>query len=326
MNLKIIVLTALFFCGFLLSSGCERPSEYDQEDDGLPPAVPAGLYLYFASDGEVLFEWRSNNEADLKGYNVYKLTNDSQYIKIAFTPDNYFLDDSLDYDSTYFYRISAVDIWERESSLSQEINAKPENKHRPAAPRFVTINARNWESNLSVFLSWEPNSETDIAGYNIYRNTYSLFNPDSSSFIGYSDTESWNDTSDLSLLTDYYYRIRAVDKGGLIGSESFEVYDRILKMPEIVFPKDSEEMNFYGDFKFTAAGAPASYKIIVQSNIIIGTLWEKEFSSNLIDDTLEIKFDYPYVEQSKEYYWRIASYSGSPEPNSITKLYKFKIR
>jgi hypothetical protein len=309
-----------------MNSGCERPSDYDHEDDGLPPAVPSGLNLYFASDGEILFEWNSNNEIDLKGYNIYKLNSDNQYIRIDFTADNYYLDDSLDYDSTYFYRISAVDIWERESSLSQEITAKPENKYHPAAPRYITINARNWEGRQSVFLSWVPNLETDIAGYNIYRNTYSLFNPDSSSFIGYSDTESWSDTGNLSLFTLYYYKVRAVDKGRLIGAESDEVYDRIFKMPEIVFPKDDEEMNFNGDFKFKAVGTPAGYKIIVQSNIILGTLWEKEFSSNLSDDTLVIKFDYPYVEQSKEYYWRVASYSGSPEPNSVTKLYKFKIR
>jgi fibronectin type 3 domain-containing protein len=326
MNLKIIVLSISAVFSILFYSGCDRPTENNKDDDGLPPAVPTGLNLYSASDGEILIEWRNNSEADLKGYNVYKSTDDTRFVNTAFTTDNYFIDDSLAYDSTYLYRISAVDIWARESSLSPEISAKPENKYPPEAPRHASVNARNWVGEESVFLSWQPNAETDIAGYNIYRNTFGSFTADSASLVGYSDKENWNDTVNLSQLTVYYYKIRAVDKGGLLSIESLEVYDQILRMPEIVFPGDDEEMVYNGNFKFTSAGAPAAYKIVVQSNIILGTLWEKEISSNLIDDTLEVQFDYPYVEPNKEYYWRIASYSGSTEPNSVTKLFKFKIR
>ncbi|MGE5797242.1 MAG: fibronectin type III domain-containing protein [Ignavibacteria bacterium] len=326
MNLKIIVLSASVLFSIVLFLRCDRPRENNKNEDGLPPAVPVGLNLYSAGDGEILIEWRNNSEADLKGYNVYKSIDDTQFVNITFTTDNYFFDDSLAYDSTYLYRISAVDIWERESSLSPEISARPVNKYPPEAPRYVDVNARNWMGDESVFLSWQPNIETDIAGYNIYRNTFSSFTADSTSLIGYSNKENWSDTVNLSQLTIYYYKIRAVDKGGLLSNESLEAYGQILKMPEIVFPGDDGAMSYYGNFRFTAAGAPAVYKIIVQSNIILGTLWEKEISSNLIDDTLEVQFDYPYAEPNKEYYWRIASYSGSTGPNSVTKLYKFKIR
>lgn len=309
----------------LLNPGCERPSDYNQEDDGLPPAVPSGLNLYFAGDGEVLFEWISNNEADFRVYNIYKLDAAGRFIKTDFTYDNYYLDDSLCYDSTYIYKVSSEDIWGRESTLSQEITAMPENKYRPSAPRFKSINARNWEGNISVYLSWERNAETDIAGYYIYRNINPSFTPDSSSLSGFSREETWTDTSDLSPLTIYYYKICAVDKGELISNPGVEVSDRIHYMPELIFPVDGEKMNFPGLFRFTSAGVPANYKIIVQSNIFYGTLWEKDLSPGTADDTLEIIFNYPYVEENKEYYWRVISYSGSSEPNSITKLSKFTL-
>ncbi|HVO75083.1 MAG TPA: hypothetical protein VMT35_13730 [Ignavibacteriaceae bacterium] len=298
----------------------------NQDDDGLPPAVPAGLNLYFAEDGEILIEWQYNSEPDLKGYKIYKSTNDSQFVNIAFTTDNYFLDDSLDYDSTYFYKVSAVDIWDRESSLSIEIDAKPGNKFPPDIPRNVAVNARNWEGDESVYLTWDPNSETDVEGYNIYRSNISPFAADSENLIGFSGTESWKDTIDLLQLTTYYYKIRAVDKGRLMSNESAEVHDQILRIPEIVYPENEGSMAYSQNFKFTAAGAPASYEVVVQSNPILGTLWEKNISSNSIGDTLEVEFDYPYVENNKEYYWRVASYSGSTEPNSITKVHKFKFR
>ena len=40
------------------------------ENDTVPPAVPTGLNAKAMNSG-IILNWNSNNETDLKGYNIY---------------------------------------------------------------------------------------------------------------------------------------------------------------------------------------------------------------------------------------------------------------
>lgn len=320
-------ISVLFFCSITMQIGCERPTDNNQTNDGIPPAVPVGLRIYYASDGEILVEWLSNIEPDLKGYNVYRKVNNDDYSFFDFTNKSYYLDDSLNYDDEYFYKISAVDIWEEESEQSYEVSAKPINRYNPQKPIYLEINARNWEGKISIYLNWEPNEETDVAGYNVYKGIFSTFIADSTSLIGFTIDFQFNDTSNIQLYTNYYYKIRAVDKGNLLSEESSVLVDQVYALSEPIFPANNSLVNYFNYFRIKTIQIPATYKILVQTNEYFGEFWSKEFSSSVVNDTITINFNPPYLYPYVNYYWRIITYSNNnTSPNSISPLYKFKVK
>lgn len=321
-------MTKYFFIIIILSLSvisCERLTETSIADDGLPPAVPVGVRIVFGYDGEVGLEWNANNEADIRGYNVYRRENKTVSILIAFTTDSYFFDDSLNYDSQYYYKISAVDLAGKESAATSEILAEPENIYSPVPPRFPLINARNWENNLSIYLSWEKSFESDVEKYFVFRSEEQGFIADTNSFIGESTQNYFNDTIDLKLDTKYFYKIEAIDKGGLISPASEEVNDEIYQTASLIFPEDSAEVGYFDFFKIKTINKPAAYRISVMTNPYFGEYWATEFYSQATDDTISVRFNPDYVDVNVNYYLRIAVYSVSEQPNSISNLYNFII-
>lgn len=304
---------------------CERLTETSVTDDGLPPAVPVGLRIVFSYDGEVGLEWNVNNEPDIRGYNIYRRENKTISTLIAFTTDSYFFDDSLNYDSQYYYKISAVDLVGEESAATSEILAEPENIYSPIAPRFPAVNARNWEENLSVYLSWEKSFESDVEKYFVFRSEEQGYIPDTSSFIGESAQNYFNDTTALKMDINYFYKIVAIDKGGLISTPSEEVSDEIYHSASLIFPLDSAEVPFFDYFKIKTINKPATYRISVMTNPFFSEYWATEFYSEATDDTISVSFNPDYVNANVRYYLRIAVYSISEQPNSISNLYNFII-
>lgn len=326
LKFKCLVLSiGLFFISLL--TGCDRLTDANQKDDGIPPAVPINVQITYSSDGEILIEWNANAEADLKGYNVYRKTENTEYSFLSFTSNNYFFDDSLYYDSTYYYKVTAVDIWNEESSPSAEVHSTPLNKYKPQKPRYLYINARNYVGKMSIYLSWFPSNESDIAGYNIYRSLNSSFTSDSSNLIAFSPVIEFTDTLNLKLYSDYYYKVQAVDKGGLLSDESSMISDHINEMAEMIYPPNDATVNYFSYFKIKTIKLPADYQIIVQSNEYSGEIWSSYFSSSIIDDTIDVKFNPPALYPYTNYYWRILTYTNSnSEPNSISTIYKFKVK
>lgn len=321
-------MTKYFFIIIILSLSvisCERLTETSIADDGLPPAVPVGLRIVFSYDGEVGLEWNANNEADIRGYNIYRRENKAASILIAFTSDSYFFDDSLNYDSQYFYKISAIDLAGEESAASSEVLAEPENIYSPIAPRFPAVNARNWEENLSVYLSWEKSFESDVEKYFVFRSEEQTFIADTNSFIGESTQNYFSDTTALKLDTKYFYKIEAIDKGGLISTPSEEVSDEIYQSASLIFPQDSAEVVYFDYFKIKTINKPAAYRISVMTNPYFSEYWATEFYSEATDDTIYVRFNPDYVDANVRYYLRIAVYSISEQPNSISNLYNFII-
>lgn len=322
----MIALTFFMFI-FLIQNGCERPTDANQTDDGIPPAIPVGVQITFAYDGEILIEWQPNSDIDLKGYNIYRKINKTEYQFLTFTRNSYWFDDSLTYTDIYYYKITAIDIWGTESDSSSEVSAAPENRYNPVKPRFITINARNWEGNISIFLNWDPNEESDIAGYNIYRSLNSTFTADSTNLVGFTNSIQFNDTAGILLYTDYFYKIRAVDNGGLLSDESAMINDQVYEISAQVFPADDALVNYFDNFMIRTIHVPANYKIVVQTNQYFGEFWTKDFSSNAVDDTINVEFNPPYLYPYVYYYWRILTFSpNSSDPNSISPLYKFKVK
>lgn len=311
-----------------LFAGCERPTSSDSGNDDLPPSAPNGVNIFYAQDGTVGIEWLLNNEYDVKSYKIYRSLNDSLHFKmLSASSSDYFIDDSLEYNTTYFYYVTAIDNSNNESEPSKIINAKPENVKAPRAPTYLEINARNWLDSISIYLKWKSNAEGDISHYDIYRSTIEDFTPDSTTLIGFSETNSYDDKNNLKFYERYYYKIIAVDKGNLKSTASEEIYDVIYAIPKVIYPLDNSVTQYFNYFRIEAVAMPAKYKIVLQTNEYFGEIWTKEFESNVVNDTVSILFDASYIELNTNYYWRIITYSeNSLQPNSISRLYKFSLK
>lgn len=319
-----------FACVFmaLFIYGCQRDTSVSEPDTGLPPAVPAVPQVVAAHDGSVLIDWRPNAEPNLKGYYVYKGVNDSLRLKrVFFTSDSYFYDDSLSYDSTYYYKVSALDMSGKESQQTSLLRARPINLNAPREVSTLVVNARNWIDSLSVFLKWEPNQEGDISGYEVYRGESEGFTPGSDNFIGNASGPQFLDRQNLKPYVTYYYKLITTDKGGLKSKAGNEVSDMILGIPEALFPANGSQVDYFDNFIIKGISVPAHYKIVLQSNEYFGEIWSREFDSSVTNDSIRVKIDGIQLNTNTVYYWRIVTYSnGNSEPNSISALYNFTIR
>jgi Tol biopolymer transport system component/subtilase family serine protease len=105
-------------------------------------------------------------------------------------------------DSEYKYEATAVNYNSLESLPSDEASAVVGDVVPPSAPQNLTATA----SGMNVTLSWIPNTEPDLAGYNVYQNTpagWSKLNNSLVSAPAYIDSSLANGT--------YTYRVTAID-------------------------------------------------------------------------------------------------------------------
>jgi len=169
--------------GFIFA-GCEQPTFTDRFNDFLPPAVPERIGFTYNADGEIELRWTENNEPDFKFYIIQKSVSDSSnFFILATTRSTYFFDDSLDYATTYFYRVLAVDNWGDTSKPTAIASATPKNIYRPARPYDVNVFAYNDANGMGTQISWRFFQESDIKLFQIHRSLNPGFTPDSSSLI-----------------------------------------------------------------------------------------------------------------------------------------------
>ncbi|MDR9419797.1 hypothetical protein [Gracilimonas sp.] len=98
--------------------------------DPEPPASPSDIVVT-PSDSKVEIVWNFNNEPDFEGYNLYKsdqAIGDIQELtpvnESVFT-DTTFVDEEVANGTTYYYRITSVDLNGNESSPSRQIQVTP---------------------------------------------------------------------------------------------------------------------------------------------------------------------------------------------------------
>jgi fibronectin type 3 domain-containing protein len=107
-------------------------SEFSNEDsatpyDATPPAPPTSL-VASAGDGTVSLDWLDNSEDDLDGYNIYRsTTSGGGYSKLngLLLSETFYDDNSVTNETTYYYVVTAVDIYTNESGYSTEVSATP---------------------------------------------------------------------------------------------------------------------------------------------------------------------------------------------------------
>lgn len=109
----------------------DTPLTEEPTDDTTPPSAPGGLE---GDSGDTIVElsWNDNGESDLAGYNLYRAKESFSEVS-DMTPENgsqllantNYTDEGLENGSTYYYRLTAVDESENESSTSRLIEVTP---------------------------------------------------------------------------------------------------------------------------------------------------------------------------------------------------------
>ncbi len=175
------------------------------------PTAPASPTIASSGSGPRV-SWAANREGNLAGYNVYRSTSSNgTFTKVnssTITATSY-TDGSALLGQTYYYFVRAVDIHGTEGgSTAQLIGTRGTDTVPPAPPTGISTS-----SNTSgITLNWAANSESDLAGYNVYSSltlngTYTRLNNT------VLTTRTFADTNAASGVVTYY-RITAIDVAG----------------------------------------------------------------------------------------------------------------
>ena len=252
--------------GVTVSDGTDSATENFQFEvtepaDTEAPAIPTSLTAT-PSEGGIVLDWADNDEADLAGYNVYRSDSaDGPFTKLNNGPLN-----ASEYDDTdalvgqkSYYKVKAVDEAGNESGPATDSATRP--APAPDAPRGLTAES----SRNGIALDWNDNTESDLAGYNVYRSdvpgeNFVKLNDEPLTASEYDDTKA--PSGQFS-----YYRVSAVDEDGNESKFALESAE----MPDIVAPEATIDSGPQGTVNKTTAAF--------------------EFSANENGSTFECKLD-----------------------------------
>jgi len=178
------------------------------------PQIPTGIRTLGKQAKRISLSWNPNPEKDIRHYIIYRSDDaGKEYKKIGVQPGNKtdFIDIKLPDGRTYYYKIKAVDADGLESALSDTVSATT--KALPASPKG--IKAEGGEGNVTI--SWEANSEADIARHHVYKKKGFRFKR-----IDVSQGNTYTDRN-LKGGKTYMYKVTAVDEDGLESPFSQEV-------------------------------------------------------------------------------------------------------
>jgi fibronectin type 3 domain-containing protein len=136
---------------------------------------------------------------------------------LASSPTNSYRDATFDFGKTYLYTVRTIipgDGSTVESSDSVPAIVTPRDTFPPAVPQGLVAAVLSAEPNapLEVAISWSINTETDLAGYRVYRSEQQdmpgqLVTPDLLLSPAYRDTS-------VQAGHRYWYSVTAVDRSG----------------------------------------------------------------------------------------------------------------
>lgn len=142
--------------------------------DKVKPLVPTGTTVtYSTATTSTKVSWAKNKEMDLAGYRVYRRLKSTSYPAkpIATTTSTSYTDTTVPKDgNVYYYEVRAYDKAGNASSGTADLGITTLDRTAPAAPKGVE---ENWAMGYpdKITLYWDSNTESDLAGYRVYRST-----------------------------------------------------------------------------------------------------------------------------------------------------------
>jgi hypothetical protein len=172
--------------------------------DMLPPSVPL-LEVYDRGDGSSLqVQWDPCGSLDVEGYNVHVGTSPGVYDNVYFEPGLSRTLSGLDSGVTYYIGVSALDMEGREGLIVEQLGM-------PLATPLPPTGLVAETGPDGINLTWLPNRELDLTGYNVYRSEDSAGTFLKMNAHLLADPE-WTDTTHLPVV--HYYCVSAVDASG----------------------------------------------------------------------------------------------------------------
>ncbi len=184
---------------------------------GGPPILPPGkvnLLQLLAFVNSILVDWEDYGTKDFLGYNLYRATSpEGTWQKIAsLLKASEYEDTNVLQGISYYYRVTVVNQRGVEGQPSNVLSAQLKAESEPPSePR----NLRTSAGDGRVYLEWNANTESDMAFYRIYRNTFNSV-PTTEKYLIATVAHPQNTYLDLNVINNqtYYYVVTAVDTSG----------------------------------------------------------------------------------------------------------------
>ncbi len=190
------------------------------------PAAPTNLSVQDYGDGQSLrLTWKASTDPSVSNYRVYWGTNYGNLLQnhVDCSGDSFVLS-GLTEGTEYMVSVSALDAGNLESV---SISGSGTPNLYPLAPTGFADDPQNDR----IQLSWQPNSEYDLAGYHLYRNSTPGAEPVLLATLAPSET-SYVDRRVSGGLHSYYYRIYAFDADGNLSACSKVLCSRPFTMDQ----------------------------------------------------------------------------------------------
>ena len=169
---------------------------------GVPLATPADVKAMSDPKG-VRLSWIG---AEGGRYRVFRGAGDAMPQRLAESDKPEYLDTAVDFGSPYRYFVQELAGEQRQSEISAIVGVTPADTFPPAVPVGLTAVA----GVNSIELAWQPNTEEDLGGYQVYR---SIDGGAAERIAGPVDAPNFSDRT-VEIGKKYSYAITSIDRTG----------------------------------------------------------------------------------------------------------------
>jgi len=173
---------------------------------GVPLATPANLQAVSDPKGVRLTWSGSFGSGEAGRYRIFRGSGEAMPERLAESDKPEYLDTAVDFGSPYRYFVQGLAGELRQSEISAIAGITPMDVFPPSVPaELMAVAGVN-----SIELAWRPNTEEDLAGYQVYRSTGGGA-PER--IAGPVDAPNFSDRT-VEIGKKYSYTITAVDRTG----------------------------------------------------------------------------------------------------------------
>jgi parallel beta-helix repeat protein len=180
----------------------------------LIPEIPKNFTVDVWPNGQILnLTWELLKDKILNYEIYFKTTGNWSFLANVSHPNHHFNHTGLTDMIVYYYQIRAWNIHNKSSVFSSQIMGIPSDIIPPKIPTGLRVNKRIGHS---INLTWNKTMDSDVVGYNLYRNVIQNKTTNGEPINGNELVNStlYNDTTIEHSVT-YYYSVTAVDDSGL---------------------------------------------------------------------------------------------------------------